>query len=219
VPGATGLRRTVRRLRPLGGSASYWERRYRSGGTSGAGSYAANAQAKAIVVNRVLQEHSVRSVVELGCGDGNQLTLLEIERYAGLDVSPTAIDMCARRFADDTSKSFLRYDPAHFVDQAGFLRGDLSLSQEVIFHLVEDDAYERYMRHLFGAALRLVLICSTDHDGWEAKHVRHRRFTEWVARHETDWSLLEHLPSPLPVDPTTGEGLAAEFFLYARSNP
>jgi cyclopropane fatty-acyl-phospholipid synthase-like methyltransferase len=209
-------RDVIRRLRPLGGSAAYWERRYRGGGTSGAGSYGENAEAKAAIVNQTVAAHAVTSVIEFGCGDGNQLTLLDVPRYVGLDVAPAAIDMCARRFENDPTKSFFRYDPEHFADRAGVLRCDLALSQEVIFHLVEDEVYERYMSQLFAAASRLVLVCSSDRDEAVTKHLRHRRFTAWVTANHPDWSLAEHTPSPRPVDPLTGQGLDADFFLFVR---
>jgi hypothetical protein len=217
TPGMRRLRRAVRRARPLGSSAEYWERRYRAGGTSGSGSYGSNARAKADVVNRVVREHDVASVVEFGCGDGNQLSLLDVPSYIGLDVSPTAIDLCTTRFADDMSKSFFRYDPVHFVDRAGVFRCDLALSQEVIFHLVEDDVFDRYMTQLFAGANRLVLICSSDHEATHAKHVRHRKFTDWVAAHKPSWSLIERIEGPSSSGPGDDDGLFADFFVYGSN--
>jgi hypothetical protein len=217
APGVKQARSVVRRLRPLGSSASYWERRYRAGGTSGEGSYGENARMKADIVNRIVAEHHVESVVEFGCGDGNQLSMLDLDCYIGLDVSAAAIEMCAERFAGDVTKSFFRYDPGHFIDQARVFARDLALSQEVIFHLVEDEVFELYMHHLFAAADRLVLICSSDHDLRPTKHVRHRNFTTWVAAHITGWSLVEHVANPLPFDPTTSEGIVADFYLYGRT--
>jgi cyclopropane fatty-acyl-phospholipid synthase-like methyltransferase len=216
APGVRQARRAVRRLRPLGSSASYWERRYRAGGTSGDGSYGENARAKAQIINEIVREHDVSSVVEFGCGDGNQLSLLDLASYVGLDVSATAITLCDKRFAADQTKSFFRYDPEHFVDRAHVFRRDLALSQEVIFHLVEDDVFELYLRHLFEAADRFVLICSSDHESRPTKHVRHRHFTRWVSAQHTEWAMLSHIPNPQGYDATTGEGMLADFYLYGR---
>jgi SAM-dependent methyltransferase len=213
VPGVGPLRDVARRLRPLGSSAAYWERRYRAGGTSGEGSYGANATMKADIVNRVVVEHDLASVTEFGCGDGNQLTLLQMQRYVGLDVSAAAIETCSRHFSGDATKSFFRYDPEHFVDRARVFRADLALSQEVIFHLVEDDVFDRYMTHLFDAADRLVLICSTNHEERPTKHVRHREFTAWVADRRPEWQLRETLANPLPPGPD-GEPAVADFYLF-----
>ena len=57
------------------GSESYWDQRYLSGGTSGAGSYGKFAEFKAEILNDFVRENGVMSIVEYGCGDGNQLKM------------------------------------------------------------------------------------------------------------------------------------------------
>ncbi|HVZ33768.1 MAG TPA: class I SAM-dependent methyltransferase, partial [Polyangiaceae bacterium] len=79
-------------------SGEYWERRYGLRMTSGPGSYGALAAFKAEILNGFVRQHRIESVLELGCGDGNQLALAEYPRYLGLDVSKTAIDLCVQRF-------------------------------------------------------------------------------------------------------------------------
>src|SRR5260370_32793049 len=89
-------------------SAHFWERNYARGATSGSGSYGAAAEAKAGFLNTLVRDRGVRSVVEFGCGDGNQLSLAQYPRYVGLDVSRTAIGLCQRRFtANPAPGSFL----------------------------------------------------------------------------------------------------------------
>ncbi|MGZ4333195.1 MAG: hypothetical protein ACXVRJ_02835, partial [Gaiellaceae bacterium] len=82
-------------------SASYWERRYRSGGDSGQGSYGPHADHKAAFLNGFVADRGIGSVIEFGCGDGNQLSLARYPTYLGLDVSQTAVRSCIRRFAGD----------------------------------------------------------------------------------------------------------------------
>lgn len=200
------------RQRLFRGSARYWEDRYARGGTSGAGSYGRPAEWKATTVNTWVAELGVESVVDLGCGDGNQLSRAAYPRYLGLDRSSTAVRTCIERFRDDPTKSFLRYDPEDLRDPAGWLRADLALSMEVIFHLVEDEVFEDYMALLFDSAERFVVICSNDADGGErAPHERHRSFTRWVERHRPEWALDRRL------DPPPDAGLMSSLFLYARS--
>ncbi|GAJ08100.1 unnamed protein product, partial [marine sediment metagenome] len=55
------------------GSREYWESRYAGGGTSGAGSYGKPAEFKAQVLNSFVKDNGISSVIEFGCGDGNQL--------------------------------------------------------------------------------------------------------------------------------------------------
>lgn len=179
------------------GSASYWERRYQRAGTSGAGSYGEQAAYKASFLNAFVAEHSVRRVIEFGCGDGNQLSLADYDAYLGLDVSATAITTCIRRFRNDPRKSFLFYAPDQYFDPAGFLRADAALSLDVVYHLTEDEVFNRYMTHLFAAAERFVVIYATDGDRADAApHVRHRRFSGWVEAN-TGWRLLERVERPV----------------------
>lgn len=201
----------LRRHLSFGSSGRYWERRYAKGGTSGAGSYGLAAEWKADVVNRWVRDHGVTSVLDLGCGDGNQLSLADYPRYLGLDRSPTAVRACIARFADDPTKSFLRYDPETLADPAGWLRADLALSMEVLFHLVEDEVFHDYLTRLFDGAERYVAICNTDSLVRQTSpHERHRPFTPWVAQHRPQWRLVAQ------EDPPAETGLISSLYLFAR---
>jgi hypothetical protein len=196
------VRRLVERIDKPGaafrGSAKYWEERYATGGNSGAGSYGAQAVYKAAFLNRFVAEHDVSTVVEFGCGDGNQLTYAHYPRYVGLDVSKTSVAACIERFHGDASKSFFFYADDLFSDPAGLIRGDLAISLDVIFHLIEDDVFDRYMGHLFGAASRYVVIYATDDEVEDTHdHVRHRRFSRWIEAN-TKWHLRETVCRPEP---------------------
>jgi hypothetical protein len=194
-------------------SRTYWERRYATGGDSGAGSYGKLSEYKADFINSFVADHDVRSVIEFGCGDGHQLELGRYPEYAGYDVSPSAITRCQAIFAGDPSKSFglmSAYDGS---------RADLTLSLDVIYHLVEDEVFDEYMRTLFGAALRHVIIYSsntTDNAGHEGTHIRQRRFTDWVASDALGWKLIAHVPNKYPFKGDVREGSFADFFVYGR---
>ncbi len=181
----------------------YWEARYAAGGTSGVGSSGHLAAFKAETVNAFVEEHRLSSVVELGCGDGEQLALLRCERYVGLDVSESAVRACRRRFANDPGKSFFLYRPACFQDHADIFRADLALSLDVLYHLVEDEVYDEYLALLFGAASRFVVIYAPDSDRPPhslARHVLFRRFSADVERRFPRWAGLvvgvRDLPGP-----------------------
>src|SRR5262245_41742960 len=85
-------------------SAGNWEKRYAHGRNSGVGSYGFLAEFKAEVLNRFVAAHQVQTVIEFGCGDGNQLTLAEYPTYLGFDVSRTAISQCQTLFKADGNK-------------------------------------------------------------------------------------------------------------------
>jgi len=193
-------------------SANFWEENYAQGKTSGNGSYGALAEGKSRFLNEFVRERAVRSVIEFGCGDGNQLSMAEYPSYVGLDVSPTAIGMCQRRFSGDASKSFFLYDRACFTDRAGIFTADLALSLDVIYHLTEDAVFETYLTHLFAAGRRLVVIYSTNAEiSGTAPHVRHRHFAPCVEANSPGWKLTGITPGP------NTEPARADFFVYERS--
>ena len=208
-----GVRRMslLRQRLAFPGSARYWERNYARGATSGSGSYGSLGEGKSRFINNLVREHAVRSVIEFGCGDGNQLAMAEYPDYVGLDVSRTAIALCQQRFADDPAKSFFLYDGSCFTDRAGVFTADLALSLDVVYHLTEDTVFETYLRHLFAAGQRLVVIYSTNKEGADtAPHVRHRRFTPWVEANCPGWALTGAIDGP------STENVRADFFVYER---
>ena len=189
----TGARRLFQAL-AFPGSSRYWGRTYAAGGTSGEGSYGDLAVFKAEIMNEFVAASNISSVIELGCGDGNQLALMKSPRYAGFDVSYQAVSLCQKRFATDPSKSF-----ALLSDYRGE-KADLGLSLDVIFHPVEDAVFEEYMRRLFSASLRHVILYSSNCQSCEgtAPHVRHRIFTDWVTAHEPGFALAKIVPNRYP---------------------
>lgn len=211
VPGVRRLSLLRQRI-GFADSADFWQRRYALGGTSGGGSYGALGEGKARFLNSFVRDRGLASVIEFGCGDGHQLSLAEYPSYVGLDVSPAAIAMCKERFSGDPDKSFFLYHGDCFVDSAGLFRADLSISLDVVYHLVEDHVFSTYMFHLFQAAVRHVIIYATNAVIQDtAPHVRHRQFATWVAANCPQWELAQVWPGP-------NSGPArADFYCYERA--
>lgn len=196
---------------PAFSSGDYWEARYRGGRSSGMGSAGRLARFKAAAINRFIADHRIKSVIDFGCGDASQLALLAPPAdYVGVDVSPTALAHCARRFPD---RRFVAPAAMRTVPPA-----ELTLSLDVIYHLVEDGVFAEAMRQLFAWSTRFVIIYASDVDAtWPSAHVRHRRFTAHVAATEPDWRLLARLPNPYPFDPTRPDETSfADFYVYGR---
>jgi SAM-dependent methyltransferase len=177
-------------------SADYWQSRYGRGGTSGSGSYGRLAEFKAGVLNDLVATHAIRSVIELGSGDGSQLALAQYPAYLGVDISPVALEACKASFVGDSNKTFISLD----TFRRDRPMADLSLSLDVIYHLVEDDVFAAHMLDLFGAARRFVAIYSSNSDQIfsPTPHVRHRRFSNWVERQAGDWRLAATHKNPYP---------------------
>ncbi len=195
------------------GSESYWDQRYLSGGDSGVGSYGKFAEFKAEILNDFVRENGVMSIIEYGCGDGNQLKGAAYPRYLGFDVSPAAISMCKRLFDGDSTKQF------RAIGEYSGETAELTLSLDVIYHLVEDDVFESYMRRLFESATRFVIVFSSNTDkplDTEAAHVRHRRFTSWIETNSRGWTLAQHIPNKFPYEGDHRKGSFADFYIYRR---
>lgn len=197
-------------------SNEYWETRYQGGGNSGSGSYNHLAEFKADIINRITTEEQLSGIIEFGCGDGNQLALLNIPRYIGLDVSPTIIKTCKNKFKADLSKSFFLYNHECFVDNYGVFKCDASMSIDVLFHLVEQQVYETYLEHLFASASAMVIIYAANQDiPQRTSHELFRKFTIDVERKFPRWHLREVIKNKYPSrDYDDENGSLAEFFIY-----
>lgn len=83
---------------------------------------------------------------------------------------------------------------------------ELSLSLDVIYHLVEDKVYEKYMHDLFSLASRYVIIYAWDTEERKNYHVRHRNFSKWIRNNIAGFQLKDRITqSPY-----------CDFFIYEK---
>jgi hypothetical protein len=176
-------------------TSDYWEKRYQNGGNSGNGSYGVLSSFKAHCINDFISEKNIKAAVEFGVGDGHNLSLYNIERYLGLDVSECAIEICKNRFHDDGSKQFDTIDPLEELRLAE--KYDCALSIDVLYHLVEYNVYETHLRNLFASAQRYVIIYAWDADVDEkmhlSMHVKPRKFTKYIDERFPEWALIRKI--------------------------
>lgn len=192
-------------------SGEYWEERYAKQGNSGAGSYGRLARLKADVLNKFVRDNNIKSVIDFGVGDGNNLSLFKFNKYLGIDVSKTILSHVSKMFAGDKTKSFIR--TTKFNKQ----RADLSLSLDVIYHLLEDDVFNKYMNNLFNAADKFVIIYSSNKNKVQAQHVRHRKFTDWIEKNKPDWKLQEIINNKYPFDAKDPDNTSfADFYIFKK---
>jgi Methyltransferase domain len=195
-------------------SSSYWEQRYRRGGSSGPGSSGRLAEFKAETLNTFVERNGIRSIIEFGCGDGAQLALARYPRYVGIDIANSSIAACCRRFTGDTTKSFFQTQKM----AADLGRFDLALSLDVVYHLVEDQVFDAYMRSLFAHAGRFVAIYSSNKvEPSDAPHIRHRLFTTWINILEPQWRKIGCLPNKYPYDPVRPADTSfSDFYFFEK---
>ena len=178
-------------------SKDYWENRYKQGKNSGTGSRGVLADYKASIVNQLIKEHSIQSVLDFGCGDGYQANLIKCPSYVGVDVSGKALELCSSL----PGKTF-KLRPTE--------KAELTLSLDVIFHLTEDKDYNRYIKELFDYSTNLVIIYSTNlkYPG-AVPHMRHRRFSE---REPPHFTLIQYIPNKYP------SLTNSDFYVYQKND-
>lgn len=193
-------------------SAEYWEQRYLHGGTLGAGSYNRLADFKARVINQFVRDENINTVIEWGCGDGNQLKLADYPRYVGYDVSEEAVIKCREIFREDNTKKFIWSGATDFVSD---IKAELALSLDVVYHLVEDDVFDLYMRRLFESSTKYVCIYSCNFNKFSAPHVRCRKFTDYIDSHMSNWKLIKEIKNEYPYDVNDPNNTSwSDFYIY-----
>lgn len=181
-----------------------WENRYKTGGNSGKGSYNDLCKFKADIINEFISKNKIITALELGCGDGNQLSYFIIEHYIGLDISPTAIEQCKEKFKNSKDKEFYHY--SDYNNQPV----ELTLSLDVIYHILEDALYIEYMKNLFNYSTKYVIIYSNNYNGHKSGHMYTKQFTDDINKLFPNWKLKEFIKQKYP------EKSSADFYIYEK---
>ena len=194
-------------------SGLYWEARYRQRGNSGAGSYGQLAQFKADFINKFMFDYNVKTVIEFGSGDGNQLSLLNVKDYLGFDVSETIVRHLKQKFNNDSSKRFM------LMSEYAGQQAELTLSLDVLFHLVEYDVFTLYMQRLFSSSSKFVIIYASNFEAAPTSpHMVYRKFTTWVDANLPGWGLVGHIKNKYPFDDKDPNNTSiSDFFVYMKS--
>lgn len=214
----------IRRIlgkRRFSNSADYWEKRYEKGGTSGSGSYNRLADFKNRILNNFVSEMGIKTVIEWGCGDGNQLKNAKYPQYVGLDVAPKAVELCKKIFSNDSTKKFYTTQEWLLMNNSGGdfrEKFDCAMSIDVIFHLVEDEVYTQYLKNLFDSSNKFVVIYSNDiEEPYVGGHERHREFSKYVSAHFPDWKLTKKVLNEYPYDPQYPDSTSfSDFYFYEK---
>lgn len=196
------------------GSDKYWNERYKKGGNSGSGSYNRLAEFKAEIINKFVKDYNIYSVIEWGCGDGNQLSMANYTEYLGYDVSEKAIDICRKRFMEDKTKKFIWCGGKSFTSR---FKADLTLSLDVIYHLVEDEVFQIYMDRLFNSSIKYVCIYSCDFNNDLADYIKCRKFTDYIKANYGNWNLIKYVPNRYPYESGDPDNTSwSDFFFYKK---
>ena len=199
-------------------STEYWQKRYENGGNSGAGSYGHLCQFKINYINELIDKNDIKSVIDWGCGDGNQVDGLDLVQqehnltYLGFDVSPIALYQCRRRHLGRPWMQFFH------TDEYSGQQAELGLSLDVIYHLVEDNVFNAYMRRLCDSSTKYLVIYSSNSRKVElpAVHLRERQFTDWMIHNRPDWQICRISPNEYPYHVLGPAGSISDFYVYRK---
>lgn len=198
-------------------SKKFWNDRYIKGGNSGSGSYNELAYFKADIINEFIKNKKIKTIVDYGVGDGNQLKLINTENklYTGIDVSTYIISKCKEMFKYDETKSFIHTDNIN-----NELKAELLLSCDVIYHLIEDNVYEEYMNKLFYMSNKYIIIYAKNEDINHCLHVKFRKFLNYIEDNFPEWQLIKHIPNKYPqliLGKNNEKTSPSDFYIYEKT--
>lgn len=171
---------------------------------------------KADVINDFIIKNSISSAIEFGCGDGNQLSLMDPVDYLGVDISPTAVEMCRNKYFGDHRKRFATLNAFIATPE----KADLTMSLDVIYHLIDEETYHDYMKRLFASSNKHCIIYSANKEELTpSAHVKKRKFTDWVDTYAYGWEMVEFIPNKYPLiehsDPNNTS--FADFYIFQKT--
>jgi hypothetical protein len=174
----------------------YWEHRYKNGGNSGDGSYGASAQLKGEYITNLISEYNIKLINDYGHGDCNQLNYIKgFESYVGYDISNSARLKCLNKNIKNTK----------FINNVNdFGYSDLSMSLDVLYHIIDYDDFKIYLNNLFDNT-KYVLIYAMDLDEDNNNHVLARKFTNYISNTFSEFELVR-------ID--DGMNYKVKFYLY-----
>src|SRR5581483_12428603 len=110
---------------------------------------------------------------------------------------------------ENATRTFIWYDPVCFHDPLRVVSADCAISLDVIFHLIEDDIFARYIDNLFRSGLHFVIIYGLDEEQSRPGHVsvRFRKYSEYIAKN------IPHFRPALHIRRKEAFG---DFYLYER---
>ena len=157
----------------------YWDKRYRYGGESGAGSVGAYRKWKWSIIDKYVKVKE-KTVLDVGCGDITFLKGKRFKGYLGLDISPTIIKRNQKKRPD------LLFDTVD-VTQIRFIvpQFEVLLCMDLLFHIMDDDDFEDLLgnlNHLAGEWLFLINWCKNPLLYLKDDHQYFRDLTLWFDR-------------------------------------
>ncbi len=123
--------------------------------------------------------------------------------------------ICAKKIVDDDTKKFYCCGNSYFNN---IYKGDLAISLDVIYHLIEDEIYGQYMRRLFSSSKKYVCIYSSNFEKQLTAHVKNRKFTDWIDKNKKEqWKLMKIIYNRYPYLESNPDNTSwSDFYFYQK---
>ena len=144
-------------MRPKG----YWDRRYRRGGTSGAGSVGESRNWKWVLIERYAGK--VDEVVDVGCGDLSFWEGRDCEKYTGIEISEYIVE---KNRAQRPSWNFVLASADKPLD----LHAKVVICMDLLFHIPDDRTFSRTLLNLASYSNEWLFIHT-----WAVNPMKHGR--------------------------------------------
>ena len=197
-------------------NAEYWDHRYKKGIGPGSGSKGRLAAFKLKVVQDIVDTYKVKSIADVGCGDGSQLMALKVDEYKGFDVSNWAIARAIVAAGLRSKWEYFEMDEEAVTEPN---QADMAVSLDVIPFL-DEKHFKRHLDMLFHLSRRYVLIYAPNRDAKGLRLASHMHFRQFVPVVKELFKLAPvfHVPNEHPAEQIRGrikpDTSFAEFYLF-----
>jgi hypothetical protein len=145
---------------------TYWETRYKLGGTSGPGSVGREREWKWSVISKYIGEGKIQSALDLGCGDLSFWEGRDIpSAYMGIDVSETIVErnqkLWGSRFICSSGDKYYALPKCQVV-----------LCLDVLFHIMDEETYVGILQNLVRYSSEWIFVYTWSDNPFE--HLRLR---------------------------------------------
>ena len=73
------------------------------------------------------------------------------------------------------------------------------------------------MKNLFNSAEKFVIIYSSNKNKKHCKHVKHRKFSDWIKYNCPEWELLKYIPNKYPYNKNDEDNTSfADFYIFVN---
>jgi hypothetical protein len=96
---------------------------------------------------------------------------------------------------------------------------DLVMSCDVIYHLVEDEVYNSYMKNLCNFSHKYIVIYAKNENIYHAQHVRFREFVSYF--NQASFNLIQTIPNMYPqhiVGHNNENTSPSDFFIFKKAD-